>query len=294
MTTTDTLDREAVSAARRYMGSVAWLTVGLGLALVMSYIGTVALALLGLMPLWFAVPAVAAITYLSYTVLHESVHGSICGNNASLRWLNKALGYAAGWIVMIPLTAHRQEHMAHHRYANDEANDPDYHVGSMCGSILAPLLAVAQAWASQFQFYAKNCWSSAPPRRNLALCLEVAAGLIPRLAILASGYWLEGLALFVFAWLLGAIVLLYLFAFIVHHPHERVGRYLDTSTILVPRPLTWLWMFQNYHAIHHLFPRVPFYRYASLYDEIEETMVAKGAPVYRLTSSGLSGSAAHS
>ena len=87
------------------------------------------------------------------------------------------------------------------------------------------------------------------------------------------------------------IVLLYLFAYIVHRPHEQVGRYKDTSTILLPGPLgtllTWLWMFQNYHSIHHLFPRVPFYQYARLYREIEEIMVAREAPVYRITTRGL-------
>ena len=47
------------------------------------------------------------------------------------------------------------------------------------------------------------------------------------------------------------------------------------------------WGFQNYHAIHHLFPRVPFYHYAKIYDEIEAVMAEKGAPVYRLTLRGL-------
>jgi beta-carotene hydroxylase len=81
---------------------------------------------------------------------------------------------------------------------------------------------------------------------------------------------------------------LYLFAYIVHRPHAQAGRYVDTSTILLPAPqLSWLWMFQNYHSIHHLFPRVPFYKYERLYTEIEDIMAAKGAPVYRMTARGL-------
>ena len=115
--------------------------------------------------------------------------------------------------------------------------------------------------------------------------------MIPRVAVLAAGYWVEGLALFGFAWLIGVVVLLYLFAYVVHRPHEQTGRYLDTSTILLPglpgRLLTRLWLFQNYHSIHHLFPRVPFYRYSRLYTEIAEIMAAKGSPVYRVTPRGL-------
>lgn len=294
VTTTDKLDRKAVAAAGRYMGTVAWPTVILALLLGAAYLASVALTLTGLFPLWLAVPVVAVLVYLSYTVLHESVHGSITGSDPSLRWLNKTLGYLAAWITMIPLTAHKHEHMAHHRSANHESEDPDYHVGDMGRSLLSPLRAVVLAWSSQISFYATHRWKAAPAKQNLVLCLEVSAAVLPRLTVIAMGFWVEGLALFVLAWLIGAVVLLYLFAYLVHRPHAEVGRYRDTSTILLPRVLSWLWMFQNYHSIHHLFPRVPFYEYASLFAEIEETMVAKGAPIYRLTSSGLSGSAAHS
>lgn len=275
------------------MGKVAWPTVILGLLLAAAYVAAVALALTGILPLWFAVPLVAIVTYQSYTVLHESVHGSIAGNDKSLRWLNKAMGYVAAWITMIPLTAHRYEHMAHHRYANDQERDPDFHIGSMRDSLLAPVRAALQAWVSQFVYYAKNRWADAPPRQNAILCLEVAAAILPRLAVVAAGHWVEGLALFVVAWMIGAIILAYLFAYVVHRPHDQVGRYLDTATILPPQSsllatgLNWLWMFQNYHSIHHLFPRVPFYRYAELYEEIEHVMEAKQAPIYNISIRGL-------
>lgn len=285
------LDQEAVASASQHMSLVAWPTVVLGVVLALAYMAAVATTLSGLLPLWLAVPLVAMIIYLSYTVLHESVHGSITGNHGSLRWLNKTLGYMAAWITMIPFTAHRYEHIAHHRYANDEERDPDFHAGKMCDSLLAPISAVLRAWSSQFSFYAKYRWSKAPAKERAQLGFEVAIALAPRLAVFVAGYWTEGLALFVVAWFIGAMVLLYLFAYIVHRPHDRVGRYSDTSTILLPRPirrvLTWLWMYQNYHSIHHLFPRVPFYRYPVVYREIEDVLEARRAPVYRVSARGL-------
>ena len=288
---TDLLDRQAIASARQYMGMVAWPTVILGLVLGASYIATVVMALTGFLALWSAVPLVAVLTYASYTVLHESVHGSITGNDQSLRWLNKALGYMAAWIVMIPLTAHRHEHTAHHRYTNDEIRDPDFHIGQMRNSLLAMARAVVRAIVSQFRYYSENRWTKAPFKEKVHLCLEVAAAIMPRLAVMVAGHWVEGVALFVLGWLIGAIILLYLFAYVVHRPHEQVGRYVDTSTILLPRPLhaliTWLWLFQNYHSIHHLFPRVPFYKYAKLYGALEDIMLAKGAPIYRITIRGL-------
>ncbi len=291
MNSNDVLDQAALTSARPYMGGVAWPTVVLGLLVPAAYVATVALTLAGQLPLWLAIPAVALLTYLSYTVAHESVHGSITGSHSSLRWINKSLGYLAAWILMIPLTAHRYEHIAHHRHANDWAQDPDFPVEQMQNSVLAAGRAALQIIMGQFSYYFENRWDKAPAKEKFALCMEVAAALVPRLAVLAAGYWLEGIVLFLMAWLIGVMVLLYLFAFIVHRPHERQGRYVDTSTILLPGAfgtlLTWAWMFQNYHSIHHLFPRVPFYQYPKLYKEIEGVMAAKGAPVYCVTVHGL-------
>ncbi|MGB5332431.1 MAG: fatty acid desaturase [Woeseiaceae bacterium] len=291
MTKPDVLDQKALASARRYMATIAWPTVILGLVAAVTYVTTVAMAIAGMLSLWVAVPIVAIVTYASYTVAHDSIHGSISGNRASMRWINKALGYMAAWVLMIPLTAHRHEHMAHHRHVNDPVHDPDFPVGRMQDSVLAAARVAIQITIGQFSHYFKHRWKKAPAKQNLVMCLEVATAILPRLAILISGYWVEGLLLFGLAWLIGVVVLLYLFAYIVHRPHEEAGRYIDTSTILLPGPLgtllTWLWLFQNYHSIHHLFPRVPFYNYAKLYREIEEIMLAKGAPVYRVTMRGL-------
>jgi beta-carotene hydroxylase len=249
------------------------------------------MALTGLLTLWIAVPVAALLTYVSYTIAHESVHGSIIGKHRSLGWLNKALGYMAAWILMIPLTAHRHEHMAHHRHANNPELDPDFPVARMQDSVAAAARAALQITVGQFSHYFEHRWKKAPAKQNLVMCLEVVAALVPRLVVFVSGYWFEGILLFGLAWLIGVVVLLYLFAYIVHRPHDREGRYSDTSTILVAgrvgQLLTWLWLFQNYHSMHHLFPRVPFYHYAKLYHDIEEILSAKGAPIYHVTPRGL-------
>jgi len=72
-----------------------------------------------------------------------------------------------------------------------------------------------------------------------------------------------------------------IFAWIVHSPFNESTRFKDTATILLPpvihKPVTMLWLWQNYHSIHHLFPRVPFFRYAELFDEICPGVVERGA-----------------
>jgi fatty acid desaturase len=291
MSTTDKLDQQALASAKKYVGAVAWPTVLLGVLVAAAYVSVIALAVLGQLSLWLASPVLAILTYFAYTVLHEAAHGSISGSHQSLRWLNELLGYLAAWILMIPLTAHRHEHLAHHRHTNNETSDPDFHVGDIRNSPLDAVVAAAKIFSGQFSYYLENRWDKAPRRQNIYFCLEIAAAILPRLALLGMGYWVEAILLFGIAWLLGLTLLLYLFAYIVHRPHEAEGRYVDTSTILVPGPLgslvTLMWGFQNYHSIHHLFPRVPFYQYVRLYAQIETVMQAKGAPVYQLTLRGL-------
>ncbi len=287
----DNLDQQALASAKQYMGGVAWPTVCLAVLVFCSYGLVLAASLAGALSLWLATPVIALLTYLSYTVLHEAVHGSITGNQQNLRWLNETLGYVAAWILMTPLTAHRHEHLAHHRNTNDADGDPDYHVSEIRNSPIEAMLAASQVIRGQFSFYLQHRWSRASKRQNLQFCSEIAVAILPRIAILAAGFWVEGTLLFGVAWLLGVSVTLYLFAYLVHRPHTVVGRYVDTSTVLLPgrgQPLlNWVWVFQNYHSIHHLFPRVPFYQYEKLFKDIEVVMIAKGAPIYRLGTKGL-------
>jgi len=39
---------------------------------------------------------------------------------------------------------------------------------------------------------------------------------------------------------------------------------------------------QNLHLVHHLFPRVPFYRYRAVFEAARARIEAEGAPVVRL------------
>ena len=288
MSKPDALDRQALAAAQQYMGKLAWPTVLLGVTVGVAYVVTPLLLIAGIIPLAVAFLLMTVATYAAYTVLHEAAHGSISGSHTSLRWLNEALGYIAAWILMIPLTAHRHEHLAHHRNTNKPDEDPDFIVANMARSPLHAAWAAVRVFVGQYQYYYKHRWGQGPRAQDRRLCLEVAAALVPRLAFVAAGFWVEGLTLFVLAWLCGVALLLFLFAYIVHTPHQSVGRYVDTSTFLVDglpgRVVSALWGYQNYHSIHHLFPRVPFYDYPQLFGEIQETMVAKGAPIYRLDS----------
>jgi beta-carotene hydroxylase len=78
--------------------------------------------------------------------------------------------------------------------------------------------------------------------------------------------------------MLASGLLAFFFDWAPHAPHARRGRYVDTRVMPSPA-LTWLMVFQNYHLIHHLYPRVPFYRYGALFREIAGELAAAGAPI---------------
>lgn len=285
------LDRAALEQAKRHMGDFAWPTVLLGVVAVGLFFATPFLVKAAMIPFWAGGLMMAVLTYAAYTALHESVHGSISGARQDLRWVNEAVGYLAGLVVGIPLTAHRHLHLAHHRHTNEPASDPDYMIKDLCRSPAGAVRVAIAAMVHNYRYYLGERWSQARGTQNRTFCLEIVSAVALRLLVVMFTDPGVTLALFLLASVGGLLLLVFLFAYLVHYPYEATGRYVDTATIIAPAPInslvTWAWLFQNYHAIHHLFPRVPFYKYRSLFDAIEPIMLARGAPVLHLTGKGL-------
>ncbi len=276
------LDAEANQVATRYMGTFAWPTVVFALVVFVSYLTIYGAAMTENLSLIWALGLQSLVVYASYTVLHETVHGNVSGTRRDLRWVNDALGYVAGFIMGIPYTMHKGEHFTHHRNTNDAASDPDaaFAAQNLVGVFVASLKTIN----IQFRFYFTSEWPKAPTRERVVAVIELTVIVLGRVGLAIAGFPLEALVLGVVANLIGTFITATFFAWLVHHPHTVTGRYVDTGTFVFPRwingVVTHLWLFQNYHSIHHLFPRIPFYRYADVFDEIRGVMEAKGAPIH--------------
>ncbi|MEP1470065.1 MAG: fatty acid desaturase [Halieaceae bacterium] len=285
------LDGAAMDAAKQYMGGFAWPTVVLGLFAAVLYFALPFFVSAGFVSFWVAAPVMAVLTYVAYTGLHESVHGSISGSQQSLRWVNEFVGYTCGLVLGIPMTAHRHEHLAHHRHTNDPGADPDFVLSGLTDSPASAVKSAMQAIMENYRYYLKKRWPEGKASQNRAFCLEIVASISVRVAVLMLTDPGITIALFILAGIGGTVLLGFLFAYLVHYPYEDEGRYVDTATIVANGPfnavMTNLWLYQNYHSIHHLFPRVPFFHYRKLFETIEPIMGARGAPVYRLGLSGL-------
>ena len=291
MANVDNTDLMAAKAAQAFMGEFAWPTVVMSIVFTASFIAIPILASTGGLSLWIAIVLMGLTVYASYTVLHEAVHRAISGNKKSLLWLNEWCGYLAGFVLFIPLTAHRKSHFAHHAHTNDQAEDPDLIITHMTQSPLAAARAAWQVIGHQYGYYFRNCWKAGGKKQNRLFCAELAVGVIGRIGLISLTDPVTTIVLLIGGGAIGTLIVMYFFAYIVHEPHSEVGRYVDTSTLIVDglpgKVVNWLWLFQNYHSIHHLFPRVPFYRYAEVYEKIRPVMTEKQAPMFKLSLKGV-------
>ena len=276
------LNKQAISAAKAHMGQPAWPTVVLAVAVVVGFVVNLWLFALGVLPAWVAMVILAALTYFSYTPLHEAVHRNINGDREGLKWLNDLCGYLMAPMIFIPFASHRLEHFTHHRYTNQPDKDPDYVVSGFGQGLVAAAMTVLKFFLVQNTFFVKHHWRTASAKERTIYGLEVLFAAGWRIAFVALVSQPGVLVVIVACYLLGGCFTAYWFAYRPHIPYTESKRYRNTNSLIMPKwmkPFEWFWLGQNLHSIHHLFPRVPFYKYHALHREIEPVMRAHGTPI---------------
>lgn len=277
-------DSTILRAAQQYMGKTAWPTMLWSVLVLVAYGIVMRAGLTHQMPLVSSFAILTWLLYALYTPLHEAVHSNIAGKSSGLNFLNEAIGYIAGSILAVPFTLHRSAHMAHHRATNVVGEDPDavFRHNGFWHVITHSLLVIV----NEYREYFAGTYSRAETQTKFIVWTELTIMLGWRIALVIAGFPLEILVLALLANLTGVILVGTFFAWIVHTPFDKTERYQTTSTIILPRwihtPATFVWLWQNYHSIHHLFPRIPFYNYRKLFEEIRPGMEERGAPIVDL------------
>ncbi len=277
--------KAANTVARRHFGVFQWPTIAVATTLVAIQVAAFAVSLAGPLPLLVALAVAALLQYPLYICYHEAAHGNIARGRA--RWVNEALGSMLATVLGVPLVAHRKEHLAHHAYTNREGGDPD-RVAFTDGrfGLRSSLVLLAQ----QYRFYVSKCWSTTPGGERVRFVVETVVIVAVRAVVIVAFGW-RGALLVVFTPLLGVALIAYLVVYLVHSVPAPLpeGRWIDTvsyETDHLPRPLRrlidWAWMGHHVHGIHHLYPKVPFYRQQMVFEEIRDLMVELDAPVRRL------------
>lgn len=226
---------------------------------------------------WPVFPVLALILLALMSALHSSlVHENLHGHPTLNRYVNEAL-VALPLSLIYPYRRYRATHLAHHRDSRltDPLEDPESYYkarwmhdrmprwfqkvlilnNTMIGRmVLGPVLGAAGFLHQELGRIIAN---ERGVRRAWALHL---AGVAPLIGIL----WAAGLPLWLYlvAVVWPSLSLIAIRTFAEHRWHDLP----EGRTIIVERsPLSWLFLHNNLHIVHHQQPKVPWYELPGLY-----------------------------
>ncbi|MEM9195236.1 MAG: fatty acid desaturase [Myxococcota bacterium] len=261
---------------KAHTGMLAWPTLALLVGVVVLWVGSWVGVLTGAIGLAVGAVGTTIAAYLSFTVMHEAAHGNIHGSRRDLRGIGTAAGWLASAFLLAPFPAFRVLHLRHHSFTNDGRRDPDFFVAG------TPLLAPLRCFRTIPHYYGEFLFgetsrSNAGRRERRSVILGILFLLAIGGGLSAFGLWREVLFLWAIPAVVAAAILAFFFDYVPHHPHASRERYRDTRVVptrLLDLPL----LGQNLHLVHHLWPRVPFYRYRAVFEASRDRLVDAQAP----------------
>ena len=259
--------------------SLAWPTV----ALYVGTLGLFALEMYGVFVAgwshWVTVPMGTAVTFLMFSVSHESTHHAISTNTK----LNNFFGHISIpffvlW-ALFPLL--KFIHIEHHRNTNESKTiDPD----AWCEE--GPAWQLPLRWITidlwYLVFYLRRI-RSRPLRESVSSVTWLLIVMGAFAGVTAAGYGAELLWAYLIPQRLGILVLAWWFDYLPHNGLEatqREDKYRATRVrVGAEGVLTPLFVYQNYHLVHHLHPSVPFYRYVRAWRRNERAYLDRNAAI---------------
>jgi beta-carotene hydroxylase len=278
-------ESNALRSAKSLKANIAGWTLLYTTAILIAYACVFATALNSTIELWQATLLNMFIVYFAYTSLHEATHGNIADEDGPFAWLNPVIGVLSCIPMIHNYSLHRTTHLAHHKYTYDPERDADHWVkGSNAFFTLSRCMTIVVA---HYRTGWKINIGSEQGRRALMWgAIQNLATLTPLIWLIATGRLQEALWIILIPAILGSTLLAFFFDYAVHYPKVgedrwRRGRIYRASPWLQPI-VTTLYVAQNFHQIHHLYPWVPFYRYPALFSQIEPLLRAKETPIINL------------
>jgi len=264
---------------------IAWVTITLFIANFLAMILTVVLAEFDFINLISASLIITCLMFVMFTVSHDAAHGSI----SSIPIINEIVGRMA-FCTMGPLVCFptfKYIHNMHHKFTNDPIKDPDrfciegnwYSIPFRCMFIIP-----------HYCYYYLRISSTRPKLEILEFIIHIGCNIGIASAAIDKGYTYQIL----FYWLIPSILshgsLAFFFDFIPHHQSNATpieSRYHTTSILqtykLLQPFLTILLQYQDYHLIHHLYPKIPFYKYSDKWHEKQDFLLKKQIIINNLT-----------
>lgn len=247
--------RVPIRKLNAFTGELAIPTVFLFLSLLSLYFLNLYLVFTAILPLWLASILQCFVVYGFFTPVHESVHENIGGKSKKWRFLDSLIGNVSSTIMLSPLFAFRYIHLTHHQKVNQPKLDPDYYVASSSWivAVFKSLFVIPHylvCFAKSAKPLIKKVWA--------ILVVVIILGVLGFLGNFTDPMVITWMCI-IPGWLGGALSV-FLFDWVPHHPHEDSRPFYHARNFQ-QKWLDYPMLFQNFHQIHHLNPRIPFYRY---------------------------------
>jgi ring-1,2-phenylacetyl-CoA epoxidase subunit PaaE len=237
---------------------------------VVGWIASTTAYLAGALPWWVTIPLNALCSYLLFTVAHDAGHSSASNEARTNRWMGRlAVPFFA---PHASFPTWRFIHMQHHRFTNhDDGTDPDHY------AIHGPRWQLPLRWATidlyYMVFYLPHL-RRRPRSEQVEQGLTLAAFAALIVASVATGHLVDLLVVLLIPCRLSVVFLGWAFDYLphngLHHTPKQDRLKATRNRVGGEGWLTPTMLFQNYHLVHHLHPRVPFHRYVAVWRRNEE------------------------
>jgi beta-carotene hydroxylase len=274
--------------ARDLEPRIAWPTLALTLVLVPVHLALLAVGLSGAVSPWWLTVPLGVSAYLHYTPAHEAIHRNI----VRVRGFdpgNRLIGWWAALLTGMTWPLLLRTHLAHHADTNGP-RDPD---GFVQGSLLRLCLLAAMSvfanlvpvrvWRRIYGERVPNlgyldAWRYMPAadwRQHEAVHAVMCAAVWSAVLL---GHGERVFALYVVPATIGRLLMGVFLSWLPHRPFIAGDRYAQ-ATLRRGRLLALASAGHSLHLVHHLWPRVPFYRYHALYRRLAPLLHERGARV---------------
>jgi fatty acid desaturase len=219
-------------------------------------------------PLWVHMAITLVPIHVAFTIWHEAAHGNV----SRTRLVNNAVGVLGMFPYMTPYFLQRYVHLDHHKYLNQPVKDPNQ------------IYADGPLWQLPLRYvrtigYARQMIRDDPRNAGMRLSDNIGLALLAGVWLLAlvTGHFVDLLLVWFVPLVIAKLVMDWYVNYLPHvglPPH----RYLGTRVVDV-RWLTPLVLNHNYHAIHHLWPGIPWHRYPATYRAKHDYLVDHDVPI---------------
>lgn len=232
-------------------------------------------------------PALTAISlnalsfYALYIIGHDAAHDSVFNS----RLLNNIIGRFSLNVLQpfFAYSAFKYIHLQHHRNTNETNEDPDMWLNRK--TWIGVLYALFTSDIGYVGFYL-NRLNRRPKHELIDILITFFIATSIFSVLLYQQLYLYILVLWLIPSRITIVALGLFLAYIPHHPHtmlQKKNPYLATKII---KGYEWLlspiFLYQNYHLVHHLYPKVPFYKLIRAWKKIEQSDVSQIAKVVKL------------